>query len=155
MLPRDSWALMAHSRPAFIPALFRQFGIRYTAGFRLLHYAPELSQATESNAGLLLILHLFLLTADGMMPDGVAVPVSVSALSRQLRVARAHIRILLANAEAAGLVRRVDEGTTVIVLPRLNIAVRNFCAALFGLLLHCATAAAEEVGSIISSGPER
>ena len=145
LLPEESRVPMAYSLPTFTPAFFRHLGEQYTAGFRLLHFAPELSRAIESNGGLLIILHLLLLTSDVPAPDGAAVSASISALSKQHGVSRAHVRAVLANAEAMELVRRDGDDGTVIVLPRLNIAVRNFCAALLGLLLHCATKAAEEV----------
>lgn len=145
MLPRGSPVSRAYALPAFFPAFFRQLGARYTAGFRLLHHAPELSHAIERNGGLLLILHLFLLTAENVAPGGVAVPISVSALARRFGIARAHVRTLLATAEAAGLIRRAGEGATVVVLPLLHTAVCSFCAALFALLLLCASDAAEEI----------
>ena len=155
-LPRESKLPMVYSLPEFMPVFFRRLGSRYAAGFRLLHYAPELSCIIESNGGLLLVLHLFLLTADSMTPDGAAMPLSVSALSTRFGIARAHVRTLLTNAESAGLVRRVSGGATVTVLPQLDAAIRNFCAALFSLLLHCVTEAASEIaGGDQSSFGER
>ena len=144
LLPEESRVPLAYPLPTFTPAFFRQLGAQYIAGFRLLHYAPELSRLIESNGGLLLILHLFLLTSDSPTPDGAVLPASISALSKQYGISRAHVRAVLANAEAVELVRRGDDGT-VIVLPRLNTTVRNFCAALFGLLLHCASNATDEI----------
>lgn len=144
---QGSRALEVYDRPEFVLAFLRHLGATYTAGFRLLDYSPELSRLVESNAGLLLVMNLVLSAADGMTPDGAAVPISVSALSARFGVARAHVRKLLTDAAAAGLVRRTDESTAVIVLPRCVDAVSNFLAALLALLAHCAGAAAEEIAS--------
>jgi hypothetical protein len=138
-------ALEDHDRPEFTAAFLRHLGDAYVAGFRLLDHAPELSRLAESNAGLLLVVTLFLSALDGITPDGTTVPVSVSALSTRFGVARAHVRSLLADAAAAGLVRRADESATLVVLPRCVEAVSNMFAALFALLLHCVSAAAEEI----------
>ena len=138
---------MVRHRPEFVPAFLRHLGGRYAAGFRLLNYSPELSRLAESNAGLLLLLNLFLLAADGMLPDGTPVPISISALSARFGVARAHVRRLLSDVAATGLVRSTDESATVIVLPRLVDAVSNFLAALLVLLAQCASAAAQEIAS--------
>lgn len=150
----EAMALVSHEgsrtlalcdRPDFLRAFLRHLGARYIAGFRLLDCAPELSRLVESNAGLLMVLSLFLAAADGMTPDGGAVPLSISALSARLGVARAHVRKLLVEAGAAGLVRRTGASATVIVLPRCIHAVSNFLASLLALIACCANDAAEEI----------
>ncbi len=140
-------ALMVCHHPGFIPAFLLHLGSSYAAGFRLLDYSPELSRLAESNAGLLLLMNLFLSADDGMTPDGTAVPISISGLSARFGVARAHVRRLFSDVAATGLVRPTGESTTVIVLPRLVDTLGNFLAALFALLAHCASAAARDIAS--------
>jgi hypothetical protein len=150
LLSEDDKNVVVDLLPRFTPAFISQLGKHYIDGFRLLRYAPELTRLAESNGGLLVILQLFLLASNGMPPDGeVAVPVSISALSKRYGISRAHVRAVLADAETMKLVRRDGEDGTIVVLPLLNTAVQNFCAALFGLLLHCAANAAEEVEGCI------
>ena len=141
VMPEAREVLRVSGRPEFMAAFLRQLAEPFLDGFRLLRYAPDLSRLVESNAGLLVVTSLFLSAADSMTPEGAVVPVSISALAARFGVARAHVRRLLADADAAGLVRRVDGSMTVIVLPRLVDAVSDFFAALFALLGHSAVAA--------------
>ena len=145
VMPEGRKALEVHHRPEFVAAFMRHLGARGLAGFRLLHYAPDLSLLVESNAGLLVVVSLFLSAKDGVTPEGAVVQISISALAARFGVSRAHIRTLLAAADAAGLVRRTEGSTAVIILPRLNHAVNEFFASLFALLAYCASAAADEV----------
>ena len=143
-------ALELHGRPGFTVAFVHHLGANYLAGFRVLDYAPDLAHLVESNAGLLVISSLFLAATDGRpaAPDGTVVPVSMSALSARFGITRTHARRLLADAAEAGLVRRTSGSETVIVLPRLVQAVGDFFAAIFAVQVHCAQAAAEEIGDV-------
>ncbi|MBV9747404.1 MAG: hypothetical protein JO157_01195 [Acetobacteraceae bacterium] len=152
VMPEGHAALDIHGRPEFLAAFVRHLGASYIAGFRVVDYAPDLARLVESNAGLLVISSLFLAAADGpAAPGGTVVPVSISALSATFSIARAHARKLLADAAAAGLVRRTDRNDAVVVLPRLIRTMSDFYAALFALLAHCADAAAAEIGSVPQS----
>ena len=134
------------NRPKFMAAFVCHLGVTYLAGFRVLSYAPDLARIVESNAGLLVFLSLFLAaTNDPARSSGTAVTVSLSALSKQFGIARAHARNLLSDAVATGLLTRSDMNMTVIVLPRLKQAVSDFFAATFALFAHCASAAAAEI----------
>lgn len=146
--PEGRKALELHGQPEFMAAFVRHLGANYLAGFRLLDYAPDLARVVESKAGLLVMSSLFLSAADGPPASGTVVPVSISALSGQFGIARAHARKLIADAAEAGLVRRTDGCDTMIVLPRLVRSVSNFYAALFALLGHCAQAADQEIGRV-------
>lgn len=143
-------ALEIHGRPEFTAAFVRHLGAMYLAGFRPLHHAPDLERLIESNAGLLVIVSLFLAATDGgaAAPDGTVVPVSISALSARFGIARAHARRLLADAAEAGLLRRASGSETVIVLPRLVRAVGDLFAAMFAIQAHCVQAAAMEIGDV-------
>lgn len=153
VMPEGHMALEVHRRPEFMAVFLRHLGASYLAGFRLLDYAPDLARLSEGKAGLLVISSLFLSAADGPTPGGTAVPISISALSMQFGIARAHARKLLASAADTGLVRRTDRGDTLIVLPRLVLGVNNYFAALFVLLAHCARATAEEIETASLVGP--
>ena len=58
-------ALEIHGRPEFTAAFVRHLGAMYLAGFRPLHHAPDLERLIEKNAGLLVIVSLFLAATDG------------------------------------------------------------------------------------------
>lgn len=148
--PAGRTALKAQGRPEFAAAFVRHLGASYLKGFRLLDHAPELARLVESNGGLLLIASLLLAAVDGLPePDGgTTVPVSISLLSAQFGIARAHARNLLADAAEAGLVRWTGRSETVVVLPCLFQAGSEFFAALFAVLAQCAQSAAEEIGSV-------
>lgn len=150
IMPEGHKALAIHERPEFMAAFVRHLGVSHLAGFRVLDYAPDLARLVESNAGLLVILSLYLSAVGSRpaTPDGTVVPVSMSVLSTRFGIARAHARRLLADAAEAGLVRRTDGSETAIVLPRLVAVVSDFFAAVFALLAHCAQAAAEEIGDV-------
>ena len=146
IIPEGRELLKLLDRPEFMAAFLRHLGTSYLAGFRVLHYAPELARLAESNAGLLVICCLFSSLPGGVAaPGGTAVSVSISALSARFGISRAHARKLLADAAEAGLVRRADGSEMiVIVLPRLVHTINNFFAALFTLLAHCAAAVTVE-----------
>lgn len=147
--PAGRVGLELQGRPGFTAAFVRHLGASYLGGFRLLDHAPELTRLVESNAGLLVVGRLLLAALDGSPgPDGgTAVAVSITSLSAQFGIARAHARNLIAGAAEAGLVRRTGRSETVVVLPRLVQAGSGFFGALFGLTTHCVQAAAEEVGA--------
>jgi hypothetical protein len=128
----------ALGRVDFTRAFLGRLGGAYFAGFRVTQCVPVLADLIESNAGLLVLGDLMLRCGGSPLADeGEAVAVATSALARRFGVARAHIRNLLVEAEAAGLLRRGDEDGRVVVLPALVSAIETFFAAAFLLSFTC------------------
>ena len=143
-------ALEIHGRPEFTAAFVRHLGAMYLAGFRPLHHAPDLERLIEKNAGLLVIVSLFL-GGHGWRPGGAGRDGRAGLDIRAVRAVRhrpPHARRLLADAAEAGLVRRTSGSETVIVLPRLVRAVGDLFAAMFAIQAHCVQAAAMEIGDV-------
>jgi hypothetical protein len=145
LVPHARAAQAACGRPDFAAAFLAEMARCYRGGFRLLHYAPELAQLTERNAGLLLASSLILAAPDELPEDGAAVPVSISALAARFGIARAHARGLLEHLAEAGLIRRAPGHDSVLVLPDLARSLLGFYAACFALLAHGAAVALREI----------
>jgi len=120
---------------AYRVAFLGHLGAAFLAGFRVLDHAPALATVAESTAGLLILSSVALQDMHG---PGDPVPISISSLSRRFCVSRAHIRNVLALAEAEGLLRHQPGSDVVVVLPPLPEALMQFYGALFVLFSHCA-----------------
>ncbi|MBV9654807.1 MAG: hypothetical protein JOZ42_09620 [Acetobacteraceae bacterium] len=144
-----SRAMRVQDRPEFAAAFMRHLGAMYLAGFRPLQQAPVLAGLIERNAGLFVMLSLFLAATDGgsMATGGTAIPVSISALSSRFGIARVHTRRLLKDAVAVGLLGQSSSSQTVTVLPSLQGVVGDLFAAMFALQAHCAAAAVADVSA--------
>ncbi len=75
---------------------------------------------------------------------------SVSSLSRKFLVSRKHVLTLLRDAEADGLLKRLDDGEKLLLTPKLFDGVSKFVAAMFLLLGEAAGAALQETARIRS-----
>lgn len=132
--------------PAYHRAFLGHLGAAFLGGFRALRHAPALGAVAESTAGILILSDVALHALGGTSPPGEPTVISISCLSRRFCVSRAHIRNVLAVAEAAGLLRygRVE---AVIILPALVQALVSFYGALFLLFERCAADALAELQS--------
>jgi DNA-binding MarR family transcriptional regulator len=133
LLPVGGDALARLPDIDFIAALSRRLGERFLAGARLLPHAPELHPFMGRNAGLMMVLSLFLAgKPDDTFPPTRPVRISISALARRFAVSRPHVINLLRDAEQDGFLRRDGlQGEEIVVLPRLSDAVQNLFATVF------------------------
>ena len=121
--------------PAYRAAFVGHLGAAFLGGFRALDHAPVLATVAESTAGLLILSSVAMRE---LGDRGRPVPVSISGLSRRFCVSRAHVRNVLAVAEAQGLLRYEGGSDVIEVLPALPDALMQFYGALFVLFGHCA-----------------
>jgi hypothetical protein len=115
------------------------FGEAFRSGFRLLHCAPELFQLADRNAGMVILMSLFLAREPGdTMPPQRPVAISISELSRRFGVSRPHVLKLLRDADAEGFIR-IDsaEPQRIQVLPPLVEAMSNFIATIQLITAYC------------------
>jgi DNA-binding MarR family transcriptional regulator len=133
LLPEGGEALARVSDIEFVAALSRRLGERFLAGARPLLHAPELHPLMERNAGLMVVLSLFLAgKPDDTFPPTRPVRISISALARRFAVSRPHVINLLRDAEQEGFLRRDGlQGEEIVVLPLLSDAAQNFFATVF------------------------
>jgi hypothetical protein len=125
--------------PEFEAAFVRLTSSYFIEGTRLVDAAPQLTLFVERNAGLVILFDI-LSTAgsDDTFPSMRPVSLSISALARRFSVSRAHVRTLLRDAEAAGLIERSGDGTRVAIRPDLVEALKNFFAFSLVFVARCA-----------------
>ena len=128
--------------PAYRTEFLRHLALYYFAGFRVVEHVPVLAGLAESNAGLLIMSSLGLPQLRGEYQTGATLPISISALSRQFCVSRAHVRNMLAVSGRLGLVEHAPGSDEVIPQPALAEGLIQFYAVLFMLFDQAATAAA-------------
>ena len=92
----------------------------FLRGFRLIEVAPDMELFLDRNAGLMILFSILLAGKnDDTIPPRRPVPFSISAIANRFGVSRVHVRTLLRDAEAEGLIRRESPGGShVVVLPR-------------------------------------
>ncbi len=148
VLPGAAPVLSQIGTEHFRNALLTELGAHYLAGFRPLAYAPALASVADSNAGLLIVAGIMLRQRRRTeCSQSGPIPVSISAVARRFSVARAHVRNVLAQAEAAGLLVRSANGAGVVALPALGASIHHFFAALFLLFDRCGARALVASGS--------
>ena len=154
LLPEGGEALARLPDIDFIAALSRRLGERFLAGARLTPHAPELHPFMERNAGLIMVLSLFLAgKPDDTFPPTKPVRISISALARRFAVSRPHVMNLLRDAEQEGFLRRDgQQGEDIVVLPRLAEAVQNLFATIFLFQAESAREALADLKSGTSAG---
>lgn len=131
--------------PRFVRALYRAFAVHLAAGCRPVGAAPDLLPFTSRNSGILILFALAQAAQDEAAGEEKVATVAIAALARRFRTSRAHVLRLLGEAEASGLVQRIDNGRGVSVAPRLEAALRRFLAAVWWLILSCVTFAEAEL----------
>jgi DNA-binding IscR family transcriptional regulator len=83
---------------------------------------------------------------DDTVPPARPVTISISAIAGRFGVSRVHVRTLLRDAEAAGLIERTGEnGGHIATRPQLANAVKTFIASMILLVADCAVKARGEV----------
>lgn len=117
----------------------------YLGGFRFVDQVPELARYIERNGCLLILAKLAL--PSGAAPASSAPPPTISGLSSEFGVSRAHIRNLLEDAAADGFVERpAGLRQPIVVRPALVRAVDRFFATGLAYAAHCVRLALAEHG---------
>jgi hypothetical protein len=92
----------------------------------------EISLFDQRNVGLAILNRLAVSAPDGRTyPAEGPVPLSINALANEFRVSRTHVRKLIGDAEARGLMRRDASGTAIILQAPLREALADYQAAAF------------------------
>jgi DNA-binding MarR family transcriptional regulator len=129
--------------PDFEAAYVRQTADYFINGMRVVDFAPELLLFTDRNAGMMILFSLMLSGEPGdTIPPRRPVAVSISALAGRFGVSRVHVRTLLREAEAAGLIERTE--SHLVFKPTLIEACITFAATSILLVGHCAVQAAAD-----------
>jgi hypothetical protein len=142
----DAAAAFALDDPDFVAAYVRHTADYFLGGLRMVDIAPELDLFLDRNAGLMILFTMLLAgQGDDTVPPVRPVPFSISAVAQRFGVSRIHVRTLLRDVEAQGLIERTGRGGShVLIRPVLADAVKNFFAAMFLFAAHCALAARAE-----------
>jgi len=131
--PRFVAALEADSQ--FYPRFVSNMAESFIAGFRLYHFVPELDRIFDRDAGLIIMMSVFL--TDPAYREFVPEQnVSVFGLARRFNVSRAHVRAVLGDAEQIGLIQRGADVAQ--PLPTLVEAVEKLLATGFAYSASCA-----------------
>ena len=147
ILPAGARALEALHHPDFLPAMICQLGDHFLAGLRIAELVPEAGLFFERNAGITIMFSLLLAGPAGAgIARDAPVAISITVLSRQFGVSRAHVRKLLQDAASQNYIARTDDDEGhILLLPPIRDAAEGFVAAGFFFLAHCAPAAMEEI----------
>ena len=137
--PRFVAALEADSQ--FYPRFVSNMAESFIAGFRLYHFVPELDRIFDRDAGLIIMMSVFL--TDPAYREFVPEQnVSVFGLARRFNVSRAHVRAVLGDAEQIGLIQRGADVAQ--PLPTLVEAMEKLLATGFAYSASCAERALQE-----------
>lgn len=147
LFPRLQEAIDALPRDDFARSFLRALVGHFRSGFRVVQHAPELEIFLSPRAAGLFFLCLLTIagTEDDTVPPSRPVPIDVAAAARRLGVSSPHIKSILRDAEAAGLIVRKGPRVNVIIQPHGIKAVQRYYASLFIYYGHCAHLALAEI----------
>jgi len=132
LMPEGEMGLAALEHPDFQRAFLREISREYSAGLRVADAAHEIDTFLDRNCGMMVLLFLVSLgVPDGESPGGLRVAVSISVLARRFAISRAHVRKLLTDAEAEGLILGASGDAPVTVLRRAMEGFEKFYASTF------------------------
>jgi CRP-like cAMP-binding protein len=142
----DAAAAFALDDPEFVAGYVRATAAEFLGGLRLVDLAPEMDLFLDRNAGLMILFTLLLAGKDDdTIPPRRPVPISISAIANRFGISRVHVRTVLRDAEAQGLIERREKGGShVLIRPALAEAVTTYFANAFLFLAHCALQARDE-----------
>jgi DNA-binding MarR family transcriptional regulator len=132
-------------RKGFMPAFIRKVCESRYHGFRLVNSVPEIKSFFNYHAATPILLYMMI---NGHKTDAqtVETAISVSRLSKQFQVSRAHVRKVLAEAEAAGFIARpVTDNLPTIMLPAWMDTIERLYAAIFLHFAACIRSALEDI----------
>lgn len=114
-------------------------GYGYLDGYRIVHAVPVLQDIIDRDVGLPILLCVFLSNPGyaEFAPEQFKIT-SVAGLARRFNVSRVHVRSVLRDAAACGLILRDDETAQVTALPALGDTIEGFFASAFVFAESCA-----------------
>ena len=127
--PLPGFTSAALERDAFLAAIVAAWVVQYRQGLRWMAPVPELSDIADREAGVVMLMSV-------MLKDQAGAPIMIADLAREFFVSRAHVRTILQQASAIGLVVRSDDDGRYRALPLLIDAMRRFFAAMFQLHIY-------------------
>jgi DNA-binding GntR family transcriptional regulator len=108
---------------------------------------PEIKSFFNYNAATPILLYM-MINGRKTASQTIETAISVSRLSKQFQVSRAHVRKVLAEAEASGfIVRPVSDSLPTVMLPAWMDTVEKLYAAVFLHFAACIRSALEEINS--------
>lgn len=137
------------SDPQFYPRFVSNLAESFIAGFRLYHFVPELDRIFDRDAGLIMMMSVFLTdpACSGFAPEQ---NVSVFGLARRFNVSRAHVRAVLGDAERIGMIERGEDVAK--PLPPLIEAMEKLLATGFAYSSSCAERALQNQPRVSVAG---
>jgi hypothetical protein len=132
--PDSASARASLADPRYIGALAHGFVQAYIGGFRFTDHAPALLDASDREAGLLILLSLLVAGHRG-------VALLIAPIARRYGVSRAHVLKVLRAAERAGLAAPCARSGGYSPTPALADALENFFTVLFAMDAHCIASA--------------
>ena len=114
----------ALERDGFVADLAAGFAEPYHSGQRILEATPELATLADREAGVILLMSIKLKEVAGEA-------ITIADLAREFIISRAHVRSVLHDASALGLVARPMNDGVYLALPRLTDSLRRLFAVMF------------------------
>lgn len=108
---------------AFMAGIVAGFTEPFRGGQRILDATPELARLAEQEAGITVLMSI-------LLKDAAREAITIAGLAREFAVSRAHVRGILLEVAALGLVGRVPGAEAYRALPGLAQVMRRFFAAL-------------------------
>ena len=116
---------------------------------RVANASREIDTFLDRNCGMMILLFLVSKgVPDETITGALRATVSISGLARRFGVSRPHVRKLLADAEAEGLVGDATGETPIRLLPRAIEGFEKFYASTFLTFAQAIRAAAQEMEDI-------
>jgi DNA-binding MarR family transcriptional regulator len=142
----DAGAAFILGDPEFEAAYVRGTAGCFLDGLRMVDIVPDLQLFLDRNAGLMILFSMLLAgEPDDTIPPARPVAISISAIAGRFGVSRVHVRTLLRDAQAAGLIERTGvNGSRIVIRPELAKAARTFIASMILLVADCAVKARED-----------
>lgn len=153
VMEEGSTGLANLERMAFMSAFIRKVCESRYYGFRLVNSVPEIKTFFNYHAATPILLYMM---TNGHKTDTqtVETTISVSRLSKQFQVSRAHVRKVLAEAAAAGFIARPATDTQpTVMLPAWMDTLERLYAAIFLHFAACIRSALEDIGNDPGESP--
>jgi hypothetical protein len=149
IMPEGETGLAALKHEHFAGAFVREISREYSAGLRVANASREIDTFLDRNCGMMILLFLVSKgVPDETITGALRATVSISGLARRFGVSRPHVRKLLADAEAEGLVGDATGETPIRLLPRAIEGFEKFYASTFLTFAQAIRAAAQEMEDI-------
>ncbi len=127
--PEGETAITALNDPVFIGGFARALVAAHCSGLRMAQFVPEVRSAVERDAGFTVLLSL-------LLAEVTEQSASIAVLARRFSVSRAHVLMVLREAERWGLAAPVGPRGGYRAGPGLGAVMRRFFAIMFLMHLH-------------------